>query len=88
MVSLANAALTDAGIEGRILDEKIPGSLLHRLDRIFDVAMAGQHEDVHVRLMLADPPQDGSAVEARHSEIGDDAFERCRSQPSSIPAAP
>lgn len=27
--------------------------------------------------MLADPLQDGSTVEARHTEIGNDAFERC-----------
>ena len=37
--------------------------------------MAGQHEDIHIRLMLADPLQDGSTVEAGHTEIGDDAFE-------------
>ncbi len=69
--------LDGCGVEGRILDQKIPGPLLDGLDRIFDVAIAGQHEDVHVRLMLADPLQDGSTVEARHSKIGNDAFKRC-----------
>src|SRR5438128_1473781 len=65
------------GVEGRILDQKIPGPLLDRLDRVSDIAMAGQHKDIHVWLMLADPLQDSSTVEAWHTEIGDDAFEGC-----------
>jgi len=55
------------GVEGRIFDQNNPSPLLDRFDRVFNVTMAGQHEDIHVWLMLADPLQDGSTVEVWQS---------------------
>jgi hypothetical protein len=41
-----------------------------------DFAMTGQHDDVHIGLMLAHPPKDVSSIRPRHFQVGDDTIKR------------
>ena len=66
-----------AGIKGRLFHEKIPGAVFDRIDRIFDVAMTGQHEYVDIGLMFGDPLQHRPPIHAGHPQIRNHAIERC-----------
>ena len=59
-------------IERERLEQKIGGARLHRLDRVFDGAECGHHDDRHVRVL---PPNDLQHLESAHAgqlEIGKD----------------
>ena len=43
---------------------------LHRLQRVVDRAMGGDHDDLHLRLILAQAPEQIHAAHAGHLEIG------------------
>ncbi len=54
---------------------KVFGAEFHRLDAGLDRALAGEHDDLGIRLFGLDPLQGLQTVDARHRQIEDDEIE-------------
>ena len=77
-MSLVNADLIAAASNGMSLSQEIPCAVLDGIDRVFDLSVSRQHKHIDIRLMLLDPAQHGSSVDARHAQVGDDTIKgRC-----------
>jgi hypothetical protein len=56
-------------VEG--LDHVVPGAQLHGLHRVADLAVGGDHDHRHAQPLLAQPREQGQAVQARHAQVDD-----------------